>query len=523
MIKNLSIKNMSSEIKSSDEDKIKVVRLLGEVIESKTLKSLQEQAGDTSSFNTLVVEIASPGGSVSEGLETMVWLDELMQSGIKVVTVVVANAYSIASLIMLAANIRLISKHGRVMVHNPMVPELQYVNANDLEKYIEDLRGLEKMMYDLYQIFTGLTQEQIKVLMDEETYLTPQEAVDYGFADTVVDIKPKSFEMATNIKREINMSKTLNVLNKVIAVLNKQDFVNQLYRVSEGAVEEIEINQVDPASYKVGDRTSIEEGTVKLSDGSVLTIEDYKIEEISRSAEEEVEKPEASNEGPAPVVDEVVEEIEVPVEPVVEPITEPVVETKSKDEMPAKVVETVESTKTTKETVATSITQISKWESEVVQDTFDIGTKVEYVPYEEDGEPYSVGAGEWMLDDGRQVLTDSDGVIRYIKEAVTETPTVETPVIETAVEAIVEEEKVPKEEMVSKASYDALEARFDALDRKIENQAIESKKFEALAAEAIDTIAGNSVSGFRPDAKSTAVQTASGSIFTKMKVKAGLQ
>ena len=88
-----------------------------------------------------------------------------------------ANAYSIASLIMLSADMRFISKHGEVMVHNPMVPEIEYANANDLQKYVDELRGLESMMYELYQVFTGLGQEQIKSLMDKESYLSPDDSV----------------------------------------------------------------------------------------------------------------------------------------------------------------------------------------------------------------------------------------------------------------------------------------------------------------------------------------------------------
>lgn len=528
------------EVKNSVDDRTKSIRLFGEVIEGKTLASLKEQAGDLDLFDTLVVQIASPGGSVSEGLEIMVWLDQLMQEGKTVITLVVANAYSIASLIMLAANMKLISKHGKVMVHNPMVPEIEYANANDLEKYVKDLRELENVMYNLYQIFTGLEQEQIKVLMDEETYLSPQEAVQYGFAETVVDIKPKSYEMATNIKKEINMSKTLNVLNKVIALVNKEEFVNQLYRVSEGEVDEIEITQADPSTYSEGDRTSVEEGTVKLSDGSKLTIEDYKISEIDKSIEETADEPakegeEAFNEGPAPekAVEEVIEEeaapaVEAPVveEEVAEEVAPAVEPVKGKDEMPAKVVETVESTKTTKETVAAQITRVSKWESEVVQDTFELGTKVEYAPTEFEPEPYSVGAGEWMLEDGRQVLTDSDGIIRFIKPAAGDAPAeeakVEAKVEEAKVEAK-ETEEEEKVEMVTKEAYDALEAKLVALEKKVDTKAVESKKFEALAAKAIDTIAGETVSGFKPDAKSTAVATAQGSIFAQMKKKAGLK
>lgn len=519
--------NMSSRVdfknEKSEDPVIKVIKLLGEVLDGKTLDNLKEQAGDINNFDKLIVEIASPGGSVSEGLEIMVWLDSLSDMGKQIITVVVANAYSIASLIMLAADVKLISKHGKVMVHNPMVPEIEYANANDLEKYVESLRELEAYMYDLYMLFTGLKQEQIKLLMDNETYLSPQEAVDFGFADMVVDIKPKPYEAVANSKREINMQKTLNVLTKVIAMVNQSEFINQLY--SDDSGNEVEIFQTDPSTYQVGDKTSVEssgDDGIKLSDGSKLTIEDYVITEIDRSAdvEEEVEdnlgedKPEVEetssqfNEGPAPKTEDVVDE----------PAGDEPKEDVPASSTPAKVIEKTEKTVSTKETVATQITHISKWESEVINDSFEIGTKVEYAPHEEGGEPYSVGAGEWQLEDGRQVLTDSEGIIRFIKESEGEQPAVEEESAKLEAEA-----KEDENEEVAKLKDDMSEMKKGMEEMKSlvtsSMETIESKfkginKFQEVAAEAIDKIASTTSSSFKPDAKSVAKESNfGGSIF----------
>lgn len=542
--------NLSSRIdfKNVMRDETKIIRLSGEVLEGKTLKSLQTQAGDLTKVSELVLEIASPGGSVSEGLEIMVWLDHLSSIGIKVISIVVANSYSIASLIMLVADIRLISKHGKVMVHNPMIPELQYVNANELEKEVKSLRELESYMYDLYQVFTGLDREIIKELMDNETYLSPKEAVDYNFADMVIDIKSRPYEMAMNTKKEVNMSKTLNILNKVIGMVNQSDVVNQLYYDTEGG--EIEIYQGDSSVYKVGDKTSVKEGKVKLSDGCLLVIEDNTITEIDKSLmADETEDPAGEpavipdadlpatdtednfNTGPAPVADP------EGMDPGV----------KSKDDMPGKVIEKTESVTTTKETVATSITRVSKWESEVVEDSFDLGTKVHYKPYEEGDDPKPVDAGEYELEDGRKILIDADGVIQFIKpkadieamdpakeeemttpgaEAVVDAPAVEPPV------------KMIDEDMENK-KYDALVAKYDDLANKYEDvvsrlSAMEthkeemikkvenSGKFEALATEAIETLAKTTTSSFKPAAKAKVGNAPQGSIFHRLKKERGL-
>lgn len=470
--------NMASE---TSEDVIKVIQMFGEVRDDETLSGLKEQAGDLSKFDTLVIEIASPGGSVAEGLEIMVWLDMLSQSGKQIITVVVANAYSIASLIMLSADMRFISKYGEVMVHNPMVPEIEYANANDLQKYVNELRGLESMMYDLYQVFTGLNQEQIKSLMDQETYLSPDDAVKRGFADTVIDIKKRSFEMTVNQKSDINMSKTFNMLNKVIAAVNKSDFVNQLYYTDAGA--EVEIFQADPATYKMGDRIEAPDGEVQLSDGAKLIIKGGIISDINRDSE----VAEAPMED-APVVEPIVEAADegivpgevIPMEDAPEagfnegpaPVAPIVEEGKAKDAMPAKVTEVTESV-TTKETLAAD-------------------APVAPAPVD----PMAVIAPE--------------------------------PVI--APEAVVEAPLEAKKDLDMEAllnRINKLEARAESAEKKVEEAEAKlenSSKFEDLATKAIDGIYQNTSSSFKPEAKggSNAIDNVGGSLFSKAKAKAGL-
>tara|TARA_R110000796_G_scaffold5390_8_gene20256 strand:+ start:2359 stop:4218 length:1860 start_codon:yes stop_codon:yes gene_type:complete len=263
-----------------DQEKMINIKLIGEVLDKETLTDLQNQTGEICEGETLVIEIASPGGSVSEGLQIMMWLEQLSQMGVRIITVVTANAYSIASLIMLAADIRLVSTHAKVMVHNPMVPELSYANANELEEQAASLRELESFMYELYQNFTGLDREAIKLLMDNETYLLPNEAVAKGFADMVVNIKQVPYEMANKPNKQINMSSTINMLKQVIAKVNGSQFVNQLYYNEAGGA--VEIYQADASQYQTGDRTDLIDGDHKLSDGSTLTITGGVITEITK-------------------------------------------------------------------------------------------------------------------------------------------------------------------------------------------------------------------------------------------------
>ena len=73
--------------------------------------------------------------------------------------------------------------------------------------------------------------------------------------------------------------------------------------------------------------------------------------------------------------------------------------------------------------------------------------------------------------------------------------------------------------------YKAMEERMQILEAKLGNY--ESKfeaisKFENIATEAIDTLASNTVSTFKPEAKAVSTPKANGSIFNQLKGKRGL-
>lgn len=289
-----------TKYRNAQQPRTKSIKLEGEVEEDITLADLQKQAGDPNKFEILEVEILSPGGNVIEGLKIMQWLNDLSSEGKIVHTFVTANAYSIASMIMLVANKRFISKHGEVMVHDPMLPTLEYANATELETHAAELRELEALMRELYCAFTGLDEAQIQELMSQETYISPDDAVSYGFADEVVDLEKKKYVMvvkAAEKQKLINMSKTRNALARVIARVQNSDVVNQVYSTMEGP--DVEIYQQDPSGYSIGDRTNIEQGEVQLADGTTLVIEDWVITDKKTDIEEKPAEEKPAEEKPA--------------------------------------------------------------------------------------------------------------------------------------------------------------------------------------------------------------------------------
>ena len=435
------------------EGTLKKISLTGPVDTDVTLNDLIAQTGDITLFKTLVLDIASQGGCVEEGLKIMIWLDKLSQEGKEIITVVSANAYSIASLIMLAADKRYISRHGEVMVHNPMVPMIEYANANELEKHVAELRSLEEMLQMLYMNFANISIEDIKNLMDNETYLSPDEAVSRGFADEVIDVKPKPYAMMA-IKKDLNMSKlnVRNQLNVVIAALNGSDVVNQMYYNTKG--DEIQIFQSNPAKYAKEDKTSLEEGEVRLSDGTMLEIKNFEIVNITKEIEAE-----------APVAEPVVAEEAIP-EGEVEEVAPVAVEVEEEKESVKPVAENNVGP-APKEILTKAVAQVIDAPVAITEEIIEPVVAVEEVPVAPVEEVIAA------VEDGQEIVAP-------------------------AVEEIVEEVDTHQEVM------DAMDAKLVALLARIEvleGASVSSDADMKAAAEAIDTLARNTSSAFKPEAR----------------------
>lgn len=272
----------------------KTIYLKSEVIEGVTLADLKAQAGDPNTFNTLTMIIESPGGSVTEGILIMLWIEELKELGKHTISVIASNGDSISSMIPLPFAERYISANGgRTMVHNPMFPRLDYANASELEQYSKELRYLEDFMKDVYSEFTLLGKDEMGLLMDKETYITPEEAIRYGMADKLIDIEERPYVMVNNNNNKLNKL-NMGAFTKMLANYNGESVAVTIVATSYNTADgKIEITQEDASKYKVGDSVDKEEGSFKLDDGATLVVKEGKIIDITREAE-------ASNEGEAP-------------------------------------------------------------------------------------------------------------------------------------------------------------------------------------------------------------------------------
>ena len=93
-------------------------------------------------------------------------------------------AASAASVIAMAGTRVLMAPTALIMIHNPMT--MAYGNHADMEKAIEMLSEVKESIINAYEIKTGLSRTKLSHLMDEETWMNANKAIELGFADDIL-------------------------------------------------------------------------------------------------------------------------------------------------------------------------------------------------------------------------------------------------------------------------------------------------------------------------------------------------
>lgn len=144
----------------------------GDVSANTLLKQLKEL--DVDYIN---VHINSYGGEVSQGLAIY---NTLKDSKMKVTTVCEGFACSAASVVFMAGDERIVKDASLLMIHNAWT--YARGDSNELRKQAEDLEKITQASVNAYKSKASISEEKIKELMDNETWITADEAITYGFA-----------------------------------------------------------------------------------------------------------------------------------------------------------------------------------------------------------------------------------------------------------------------------------------------------------------------------------------------------
>ncbi len=130
--------------------------------------------------------INTPGGSITAGMaiyDTM----QLISSPIKVV--VTGMAASMGSILLSGAEKgqRVLYPHSRVLIHQPLISGQMIAVAVDIHIQAKEMEKLRDELNNILAEASGQPLEKIQKDTDRDFYMTAEEAIEYGLADSICE------------------------------------------------------------------------------------------------------------------------------------------------------------------------------------------------------------------------------------------------------------------------------------------------------------------------------------------------
>ena len=150
-------------------------------------------------------------------------------------------AASAASVIAMAGTKVLMAPTALMMIHNPMT--MAWGDKSEMTKAIEMLDEVKESIVNAYEIKTSLTRAKISHLMDAETWMNANKAIELGFADGILEDKKKKCatdEVAFSFAAK---SSETRLMNKLEAKFGKKPETNKCPVVE--AVEEMKGTRIE--------------------------------------------------------------------------------------------------------------------------------------------------------------------------------------------------------------------------------------------------------------------------------------
>lgn len=153
-----------------------------------TSKGVRDELAEMDSSEKLTVRINSPGGDVFHAVAIRTLLSE-WEAGVDVK--IDGLAASAASFIATVGDTVSIAEGSMYMIHDPWTVAIG--NAQELTKAVARLEKIGDSIRKIYEWRTSKTSDELKAAMQAETWLTADEALEWGFADSKSGEKAADF------------------------------------------------------------------------------------------------------------------------------------------------------------------------------------------------------------------------------------------------------------------------------------------------------------------------------------------
>ena len=138
------------------------------------------------------IYVNSPGGSVSAGFAIY---DTMQYVPCPVSTLALGRAASFGTVILMAGSKgkRFALPNARIHLHQPLISGRGLQGqATDLDIHAREIIRLKQVLNELIAKHTGQPLERIERDTDRDYYLSPEEAVEYGLIDGIIDRPPEA-------------------------------------------------------------------------------------------------------------------------------------------------------------------------------------------------------------------------------------------------------------------------------------------------------------------------------------------
>jgi ATP-dependent Clp protease protease subunit len=141
---------------------------------------------ENESRDPVTIYINSPGGEVNAGL--MIY-DVIQGSSLPINMVCAGMAASMAAIILAGGqkNRRLILKHSKVMIHEPLISNGVGGSATSIQNISESIIETRNICNGILAEHTGKNIEEINKATSFDNYMNATEAIKFGICDKIID------------------------------------------------------------------------------------------------------------------------------------------------------------------------------------------------------------------------------------------------------------------------------------------------------------------------------------------------
>lgn len=195
-------------------------------------KELAEELLEHGEIDELTVRINSPGGLVTAGIAIY---NTLKNHKAKKIVEIDGMCASIATVIAMCGERRVMHSGTRFMIHNPLT--MAFGGKKELERSIERLNQIKEDVVEIYSSVAKLEKSKIEKMMDEETYLSPEEALENGF---ITEINKDVDKNITNYLKEYMQYTNVHKIKEKVEdeIMTKEELKSKFPNVYNEIVDE---------------------------------------------------------------------------------------------------------------------------------------------------------------------------------------------------------------------------------------------------------------------------------------------